>query len=535
MKLALAQINPILGDFKYNCDVILNNINAAKTLGADLVLFPECSLFGYYPADLLERVSVVKEQFKYLKQITKKMPKGISALVGFIDLNTNQQGKFFRNSAALISYNKVHKVFHKTLLPTYDIFDEGRHFEPSSMEKNFFTFKGKKILVTICEDIWAWKVNGRILYSKNPILDLKQKCDLVINLSASPYTKTKIGYRKIVVSNTAKTLKAPMIYLNQYGAQDETIFDGNSFVVNKKGEVIWQLKSLDSDLKLLDFETINKSKKISLKGSKELEALTLGIKDFFQKTGFKKAHLGLSGGIDSAVVYVLACHALGAQNVTAIALPTEFNSPDSLNLAKKLCNNLGQDIINFPIEDIFQNFKKQIDSAFKVDQFGLIHENLQARIRANILMAYSNQFSSMLLATSNKTEMAVGYTTIYGDMCGGLAPIGDLTKTEVYDLAKLINAKSEVIPEQIITRPPSAELRTNQKDQDSLPEYKVLDASVINIVQKTAAPKNEVERWTLNALMKSEFKRWQAPPILKVTDHAFGQGRRFPIAHKAFY
>lgn len=533
MKISLAQTNPTLGDFKNNCDLILRDIELAKQQGSDLVVFPECSLFGYYPADLLERKSIVKEQLKYLNIIKKQMPKGISALIGYVSLNSEKTGKYFKNSALLISKNTIHKSFHKHLLPTYDIFDERRHFETGDLSDNYIVFKGKKLLVTICEDIWAWNIYGRVLYSENPILKLKKKCDLIINLSASPYTLTKSRYRKQVIANTCKQLKAPMIYVNQIGAQDETIFDGNSLVANSKGECVLQLSSLKEDLKTIDFKDIDRLKKSTIKNANLMDALVLGIKDFFVKTGFKKAHLGLSGGIDSAIVYVLACKALGAENVTAIALPTEFNSSKSYQVAKKLCANMGQEIIDFPIQKIFETFKKQIDEAFNINQFGLVHENLQARIRANVLMAYSNQKNSLLLSTGNKTEMAVGYTTIYGDMCGALSPIGDLTKSQVFELAELMNKDTEVIPRFIIDRPPSAELRKDQKDQDSLPEYAVLDKSVIKIVQNSAKPTTKVDQWTLNALLKSEFKRWQAPPILKVTEHAFGRGRRFPIAHKA--
>lgn len=535
MKISIAQINPCLGDFKHNSQLILAKIKDAQAAGSDLVVFPECSLFGYYPADLLERESIVKEQLKYLAQIQNKMPKGISALVGFIDLNKNKNGKRFKNSAALISNHKLHRVFHKQLLPTYDIFDENRHFEAGSLEDNFINFKGQKILITICEDIWAWETNKRSLYPKNPLLKLKNKCDLILNLSASPFTHTKIEQRRKIIEKTCTTLKAPMIYVNQVGAQDETIFDGSSLVANKKGEILKQLSLFKEELLTIDTQELSSLKPKRIQKGRVQEALTLGIQDFFRKTGFTKAHLGLSGGIDSAVVYALACEALGPDNVTAIYMPTQFNAEQSLSLSKKLCHNMGQKLIVFPIDEIFESFSKHVNEHFNINEFGLTHENLQARIRGTILMGYSNQNHSMLLSTGNKTEMAVGYTTLYGDMCGGLSPIADLTKTQVYKLAKEINIKREIIPEGIITRPPSAELRDNQKDQDSLPAYEILDKSVTKIVEHCAKPTTPTDIWTLNSLMKSEFKRWQAPPILKVSDHAFGRGRRFPIAHKALY
>lgn len=534
MKISLAQINSTLGDFNSNYKRILDAIAVAKAEDSDLVIFPECCLFGYYPSDLLERQSTVKEQLKYLKLITKNIPKDIFALIGFIDLNKKNQGKPFFNSAALISKNKIHKVFHKELLPTYDIFDEARYFEPGETRKNTFSLKGKKFLVTICEDIWAWPKGKKTLYSQNSIKKIKGKFDAVLNLSASPFTNTKMKSRAHVIERTCLHLKAPMIYVNQVGAQDETIFDGRSLVTNKTGHILQQLNAFSEEIQTIDLIELSKNKKvIPAKRATIKDALTLGIKDFFHKTGFKKAHLGLSGGIDSAVVYALACEALGAENVTALYMPTKFNANLSFKLADQMCKNLGQDLLKFPIEDVFNSFSEHINKNFKINEFGLIHENLQARIRGTILMAFSNQQGSMLLSTGNKTELAVGYTTLYGDMCGGLSPIADLTKTQVYKLAEEINKEQEIIPQQIITRAPSAELRSGQKDQDSLPEYSLLDASVINLVEKSKPANSQLDAWTLNALMKSEFKRWQAPPILKISDHAFGRGRRFPIAHKS--
>ncbi len=555
MKICAVQFNPTLGDFKFNQDQMLKYLKQAAKDKVDLVIFSECALFGYYPADLLERESIVDEQLKAFRSLVKNAPPKLSFLVGLVTKNPKSQGKKFLNSVALVQNKKVIKIFAKTLLPTYDIFDEGRHFATGDLNKNYFKLKGLNILVSICEDIWAWDTNKRSSYAENPFLKLNQKkIDLHINLSASPFTISKEKQRLNVFQNVTKSTKSPMIYVNQIGAQDETIFDGSSVLINKKGEVIYQLKSFLEDSYSFEFETLLSTKTPALSTNQHLtkkattakkltllqnekihKALVLGLKDFFSKTGFSKAHLGLSGGVDSALVYALACEALGSSNVTAIALPTRFNPHLSYDLAQKLCRNFGSELLLFPIENLYAEFKQSIDGAFNIQKFGLVHENLQARIRADILMAFSNHSHSMLLATSNKTEMAVGYTTLYGDMCGGLAPIGDLTKTQVYQLCDYINRDNEIIPLKILTRAPSAELKDNQKDQDSLPEYKVLDQSVIKIVEKAEKATNKIDKWTLEALMRSEFKRWQAPPVLKVTDHAFGRGRRFPIAHKAHY
>ncbi len=566
MKICTVQFNPTLGDFKNNKTRIIQQLKLAVKGGADLVVFPECTLFGYYPADLLERPSIVDEQLKVFNSLVKGAPKNVSFLIGFIAKNPRTRGKRFLNSVALIQNNKVKKVFSKTLLPTYDIFDEVRHFSVGDLSKNYFKLKGLSILVSICEDIWAWNKNGKSGYHTNPFLKLTKKIDLHINLSASPFTISKHQQRQYIFKHVTKSTNSPMIYVNQVGAQDETIFDGTTSIVNKTGKVIYSLKSWKEDSAIFNFKDLLSTKELILSttkfkhqiahqptgkpievGSKKKKALdfiesqsiysalVLGLEDFFKKTGFKKAHLGLSGGVDSALVYALACEALGSKNVSAIALPTKFNESLSLDLAKKLTANFESELISFPIQNLYSEFKINVDKIFNIKKFGLVHENLQARIRADILMAYANHNDSMLLATSNKTEMAVGYSTLYGDMCGGLAPIGDLTKTQVYQVCRYVNRKNEVIPLQILTRAPSAELRDNQTDQDSLPAYKDLDKSVIKLVENTEKALSKIDKWTLNALMKSEFKRWQAPPVLKITDHAFGRGRRFPIAHKAYF
>jgi NAD+ synthase (glutamine-hydrolysing) len=536
-RIAIAQINTTLGNFVGNRQKIIEYIERARERHSDLVVFPESTLFGYHPFDLLERSKLVDQQLKELKQIEKAMPAGMAALVGVITRNPDKKGRPYFNSAALVQKGKKTQFFHKELLPTGDVFDEARFIENGSTKDNFFTFKGKKVLVTICEDIWAWpNSSGSSQYSQNPLVKLKgEKVDLVVNLSASPFYPGKLKIRKELAEKTANFLKAPMVYVNLVGAQDEIIFDGASFAVSTKGKTVAQSAFFEESFSIFD---LNKERgdlhPVSTKPTEILhQALVLGIRDFCRKIGLRKVHLGLSGGVDSALVACLAVDALGPVNVKAVALPTEFNSPVSLSLAKKLASNLGIEMIELPIQPIYQVAKSTVDQAFQIEKFGLVHENLQARIRGLLLMALSNHENSLLLATSNKAEFAAGYSTLYGDMCGGLAPIGDLTKKQVYQLCALYNSEHEVIPDEILTRAPSAELRPNQKDQDSLPPYDDLDASVDRLVRECKGVKTESDRWLVSALLRSEFKRWQAPPILKVSSHSFGRGRRFPIAHQA--
>lgn len=536
----MAQINPTLGAFKENAQKIIDQSLVAYKKGCELVVFPECALFGYYPGDLLERDSIVKEQIKYIARIEKKIPKGLTILYGAITENKKKFGKKYFNSAILVKGGSRSKFFNKTLLPTYDIFDEGRHIEPGTMEKNFFKLKGKKFLVTICEDIWAWPEGhsgDRTPYSTNPLKALKkEKPDFVINLSASPYTRNKLKRRESVIKKTSDYFKAPLLYTNIIGAHDEVIFDGQSMIFSK-GKVVSRADAFKEDLHVFDCtQRQNKIHKQDHKSQQLLDALVLGIKDYLFKTGLKKVHFGLSGGIDSAVVAFLAVEALGPENVTAIAMPGPYSSDLSFNMAKELADNLGIEFLSAKILKPYESVVGVLEESFGSSNFGLMHENIQARLRGLYLMAFSNKHNSMLLNTSNKSELACGYSTLYGDQCGGLSPMGDLLKREVYELANYYNKLNPgCIPQDIITRPPSAELAPNQKDEDSLPEYDKLDNAVSKLVTQSKAPRGDIEKWALKALMRSEFKRWQAPPVLKVTSHAFGMGRRMPIAHKAIY
>jgi NAD+ synthase (glutamine-hydrolysing) len=474
-----------------------------------------------------------------LANLHKRLPKGIGVLVGAIVPNSSKLGKAFLNAAVFLQKGKPMRVFAKQLLPTYDVFDEGRHIEPGDATKNILNFGGKKILVTICEDIWAWpsKENpGFSRYGANPLLKVKkQGLDLVVNLSASPFTHSKFINRRRVVKATASHFKKPMVYVNMVGGQDELIFDGGSFAVDAKGEILAQCVRFAEDLNVFDLKSLEGGTRELPSGEMEIirRALVLGIKDFASKTGFTKVHLGLSGGIDSALVAALAVDAFGPMNVSAIFMPSRFTSKESEIWAKKLADNLGIKLLTVPIADAYERTVKELDQDFGPKEFGVWNENIQARLRGMILMSYANREGSLLLGTTNKSEMAVGYGTLYGDMIGGLLPIGDMLKTEVFELARHYNSESEVIPKEIIARPPSAELRENQTDQDSLPPYEELDRTIKKLVMGFHSAKTPLEKRVLGMMMKSEFKRWQSPPILKISDHAFGRGRRFPVANRA--
>jgi NAD+ synthase (glutamine-hydrolysing) len=540
MRLALAQIDSFLGDFEGNKTKILEFVGRAVERRCDLVVFPEAALFGYHPVDLLERPSVVADQERALKELHRALPKGVGVLVGAIVRNTSGSGKGYWNAAVFLVKGEKPKVFPKTLLPTYDVFDESRHIEPGDVSKNILKFKGQKILVTICEDIWAWPRKGNPIFSsygRNPLTGVKRgSVDLVVNLSASPFTHTKLANRRAVTKATAEYFRAPMVYVNMTGAQDELIFDGGSFALDKKGKVIAQCVRFEEDLNVVDLQE-GKASGLNELPTDDQEitrsALVLGIRDFVAKTGFSRVHLGLSGGIDSALVACLAADALGPMNVTAIYMPGPFSADESFTYSKKLAENLGVRFVQIPILRVYEQTLKELETVFGRMEFGLVQENLQARIRGEMLMAVSNRESSLLLGTSNKSELAVGYSTLYGDMIGGLMPIGDLLKHEVYDLSRYYNFQQELIPSGIIERAPSAELRANQKDQDTLPQYDELDEAVKNMAEGFKPAKTAVEKRVLEMMFKSEFKRWQAPPVLKVSDHAFGRGRRFPVAHRA--
>lgn len=537
MRIAVAQINPVLGDINTNECKILEFTKRAFAKKAELVVFPESALLGYHPFDLLERPEIVQGLDKSIKRIQKNLPKGIGIILGVITKNPKKRGRPYFNSAALIEKNKI-QYFHKQLLPTGDVFDEARFIESGDLKNNYFKFKGRPFFLTICEDIWAWPdAKGNSSYDKNPLKELPQKkVDLVINLSASPWFLGKEKLRNRVAAQTAKKFKAPILYANLVGAQDEIIFDGESFLMDINGKRLFQCQKFIEHLNVFDLDT-NESWTTS-HNDQPIEqlrkALVLGIHDFCQKIGIQKVHLGLSGGIDSAVVACLAVDALGPGNVRVFAMPGPHSSQLSEKLAKRLAENLGLKFETVSIQGAYDQVNKIFEDKFGTKEFGLAHENLQSRLRGLMMMGFANIENSLLLTTGNKSEYATGYCTLYGDMCGGLAPIGDLTKSQVYELSRHYNSQAEVIPEEIISRAPSAELRPNQSDQDSLPPYNELDKAVIDIVEKGKSPKTKIQKWLLRQLVKTEFKRWQAPPILKISSHSFGRGRRWPLSHRAF-
>lgn len=537
MRVALAQINATLGDFRGNRLKILDFTKRALSQKCDLVVFPELALMGYLPNDLLERPSIIEAQLSEFEKLIKEIPTGISVVVGLMTKTNRKKGKPYFNSAALLQNGKKPRIFSKQLLPTYDVFDEARHIEHGRIEDGFFTLKGKRILLTICEDIWGWELPDHPTnYLENPLVALKnERVDLVINLSASPFTFQKAVDRRAVVGKTAKNFKAPMIYVNLVGGQDEVVFDGGSFAVDAKGRPIAQSAAFIEDLNVLDLATGEGGFREVASDITERtrEALVLGIRDYVLKTGFQRVHFGLSGGIDSALVACLAVDALGPENVVGITLPGPFNDPRSKTLAEELAKNLGIQLYNLEINDAYEAIVATLHKGLGESPFGVVNENIQARVRGLLLMAYSNKMNSLLLTTGNKSEYATGYSTLYGDMCGGLAPIADCLKTDVFALTKRYNKHREIVPDYIITRPPSAELRPDQKDEDSLPPYALLDKGVRNLVECQKPARTPMEKWLLETLMKTEFKRWQAPPILKVSPHSFGRGRRMPIAHRA--
>ncbi len=538
MKIALAQINPHLGNFEYNFNLILNKTSESKKSGAQLVVFPEAALFGYYPMDLLERKSIVNKQLQYIKKLEKKVPEGIAVLFGAITVNPSKRGKPYFNSALFVEKGKKTKVLNKELLPVYDVFDESRHIETGDLSKNIIKFKKHNILISICEDIWAWEDSkGFSHYAKNPLKKIKpSSVDLVINLSGSPYTTVKEKKRSHMIKKTGQYFKTPVLYSNLVGAQDEIIFDGQSIIYDYKKNSSYQLKAFEEDVYFYDFKSPLKSRKNKESSSEKLRrALCLGLYDFTKKTSLKKVHLGLSGGVDSALVAALAADALGPENVTAIALPSVHNASESFELAKKQCENSKIKFHELKIQNIYESLISELNKTLGEKEFSVMHENLQARIRGTLLMAYSNLENSLLLNTSNKSEFSVGYSTLYGDMCGGLSVIGDLKKAQVYELANYYCKEKGWIPERVIVREPSAELRPNQKDSDSLPCYELLDKMVQKTVVEKGVPSDTKNFGFINKLMASEFKRWQAPPILKVSAHAFGRGRRYPIAHKSYF
>jgi len=548
MKIALAQLNYHVGNFDANIEKIIASTEEAKAKGAEMIVFSELSVCGYAPLDLLEQKDFIGKCEDAVSRLAGHSH-GIGIIIGSPIKNTAERGKMLLNSALFLHNGKVEDRFHKTLLPTYDIFDEYRYFEPNH-DFHLLHFNGYKIAITICEDLWDTVVvensfSKENIYKKAPMEMLATlQPDLIINIAASPFSYDKDHLRTRVLQENAQRWNLPIVYVNQVGANTEIIFDGASKVLNRKGQILHSLKAFSEDFTVFDFGRIEDEQPIQLsvkhKIEKVHEALILGLRDFFEKNGFKTATLGLSGGIDSAVVLALAAEAIGSQNIRVLLLPSEFSSEHSITDAVALAETLGVKYDIVKIQESFEAFKNVLSPLFVGLPFGLAEENLQARIRGSLLMAVSNKFGNILLNTSNKSEAAVGYGTLYGDMNGGLSVLGDVYKTDVYDLANFINRDKEIIPNNTITKAPSAELRHDQKDSDSLPEYDVLDKILFAYIeQKLTAveiisqgfDKYTVER-TIKMVNNNEFKRFQCPPILRISSKAFGLGRRMPLVAK---
>lgn len=554
MKIAVAQINSLVGDLDYNLKTIISYVAQAKQSGAELIVFPELSLIGYPPKDLILKPSLLDLQEYCLKELALYTEDNFAIIVGGVSRNTDNAKLY--NSAFCIKSRVVDQIIHKTLLPNYDVFDETRYFE-SSPEVNIWNYRGNKFGVTICEDIWIEAYPN--LYKRNPINELIfQGADMLINIAASPYSFNKPALREVLFSNLIKKYQLPLIYVNQVGANDELIFDGSSRIFNSQAELVLSAKSFVEDLLIFESNSLVKEPSgtsnwqtakihsisdtsikstIDILTNSELEeitqALVLGIKDYVHKCKFDKIIIGLSGGIDSALVAALAAKAIGPQNVYAYMLRSEFTSKASLYDAQLLATNLGINYEVISIKELHDLTRKLIPELSP-----LADENLQPRLRANILMAQANSLNGILLATGNKSEIAVGYSTIYGDTCGALAPIGDLLKTTVFQLTRYLNKDTQIIPESILNKAPSAELRHDQKDSDSLPEYELLDKIILLYIQELKSYKDiiaigfdsTITKQVLNMIDKAEYKRQQSPPILKIATKAFGVGRRMPIA-----
>ena len=551
MKIAIAQLNPTIGNLTGNAQEILNAAKKAADLGARLMLTPELSLCGYPPRDLLLMPSFVESMATILDKLAQDLPPNLAVLVGTVVPNPKASitgGKPLFNSMALLENGKVQQIFYKRLLPTYDVFDEDRYFEPG-LEPNHFNLDNLRIGVTICEDLWNdeefW---GKRTYAVNPIADLANlSVDFIVNVSASPYSVGKPDLRESMLRHSAVRYRLPIIYANQVGGNDDLIFDGNSFSLNRQGELVCSLASFATDLTVLEFDEQQRDLSPGSVASKPensdeeiWKALVLGVRDYAQKCGFSKVLLGLSGGIDSSLVAAIAAEALGAENVLGVLMPSPYSSDHSVKDALALASNLGMKTHTLPIGNLMQAYDESLASIFAGTEFGIAEENIQSRIRGNLLMAIANKFGHLLLSTGNKSEMAVGYCTLYGDMNGGLAAIADVPKTRVYSICEWLNRQGEIIPNNVISKAPSAELKPGQVDQDSLPAYEILDdilerfihdrQSISEIV--AAGHDRTVVEKVVKLVVRAEFKRRQAPPGLKITDRAFGTGWRMPIASR---
>ena len=539
MKIGFAQINSTVGDLRGNCELIIGAYERLAAAGAELVLTPELALTGYPPQDLVFKSRFVPENLSVLDKLHGRIGTA-PLLVGFVDRN-HGRGKPFHNAAALLERGKPIRKTYKSLLPTYDVFDEDRYFEPATRVEPF-EVQGKKIGVTICEDIWTDEYLPRPLYDVEPARRLvEQGAEIILNLSASPFRLGAPACRLEMIAAQARTYHRPICYCNAVGGNDQLIFDGNSIAVNASGDSIAQLAAFREDEKIVDTGSIHAIEFREAKTPEQLfAALSLGLGDYCRKCNFRSAVLGLSGGVDSAVTAVIAVDALGAENVTGVSMPSPYSSRGSIDDARGLARSLGIKFLEIPITEGFKIFKGQFKEIFKGLPENETEENMQPRLRAMTLMALSNKFGHLVLSTGNKSELSVGYCTLYGDMAGGLAVISDVPKTMIYELARWMNRNLEIIPKSTIEKPPSAELKPNQKDQDTLPPYDVLDEILQLYVEENLSARDIIARgfeektvrWVQRRVDLNEYKREQAAPGLKVTSRAFGMGRKMPIAQR---
>ncbi|MGE5324284.1 MAG: NAD+ synthase [Actinomycetota bacterium] len=544
MKIALGQINPTIGDFTGNSEKIIEFARKAHAAGAHMTVFSELAVCGYPPRDLLEKPAFVARNQQVVAEIAAAVPE-TTIITGFVSPAAVETGKSVMNSAAVLRGGKVQFIQSKMLLPTYDVFDELRYFDPASSQK-VFPYCGKQLALTICEDAWNDKhFWHRRLYSVDPVDELlRSGANLAVNISASPFHVGKRELRYNMLRTIACDNKVPVVFVNQVGGNDSLVFDGSSIVIAPDGRIVAQAKSFEEDLILVDTETLTGDfhAQTEVGEPSAYAALVLGTRDYVRKCGFKKVVIGLSGGIDSALTAAIAVDALGPENVTGIALPSQYSSEHSVKDARELACNLGIRFEVVPIGEIFDCYRHTLASLFSGLPEDVTEENIQSRIRGNILMAISNKFGYLVLTTGNKSEVAVGYCTLYGDMVGGLGVISDVPKTMVYRLSRYVNSRKPVIPESTFTKPPSAELRPGQKDSDTLPPYEILDNILEDYVedyrtaeQIAAARGYEIKlvRDVIRMIERSEYKRQQAAPGIKITPKAFGYGRRFPIAQKS--